>query len=303
MSAYIRPKSLTEATAARAEHADYTILAGGTDLLVAANTKPAPVGVIDLFGLSELRGIERADNGSLRIGAATTYSDLLESEICRFSTPCLWAAAREVGALQIQARGTVGGNIATSSPVGDTLPIWLALGAEIELVNVEGSRRVPYDQFCTGYRKTAMAANELIEAIHVPALAKGTAQFWRKMGTRKAQSISKVMVAATATVSNGVISEIRIGLGAVADRPIRARKAEAFAKGRSPTDAAAGIGPVLAAEIVPISDVRSSADYRKNVAVNVVSRFLLSLARPESPPATSSAASASSEVSDSSSSE
>src|SRR5690606_35615560 len=115
--------------------------------------RPQPPGVIDLFGLAPLRGIREEQDGAVRIGAGTTYADVLGSALVAELFPALRACAREVGALQIQERGTVGGNIATSSPVGDTLPVWLALDAELELGATSGRRTVPYHAFCTGYRK------------------------------------------------------------------------------------------------------------------------------------------------------
>jgi CO/xanthine dehydrogenase FAD-binding subunit len=190
--------------------------------------------------------------------------------------PTLAAAAREIGALQIQARGTIGGNIANSSPVGDSLPVLLALDASIEVRSKRGERRIPYAEFCTGYRTTALAADELITNVSVPVPAPGTRLLWRKVGTRRAQSISKVMAAAAITVEAGRITAARIGLGAVADRPIRAIAAEQALIGRAPgPEAAAAAADALAAAIRPISDVRSTADYRLDVARNVVARFVL----------------------------
>ena len=279
MSAYLRPTSLGEAAAMRAEHPSFTVLAGGTDLLVASNHKAAPAGIIDVFGLRDIHGIENRDDRSIRIGAATTYAEILESELCRHALTSLWESAREVGALQIQARGTVGGNIATSSPVGDTLPVWLALDAEIELISAaRGSRLVRYDEFCTGYRVTELGDDELIASIIIPPRPKGLRQFWRKMGTRRAQSISKVMVAAAAALDeNGVVSHVRVGLGAVADRPVRARAVEAAVLGDKPGSVEASVRAALRSEIKPIDDVRSSAAYRLTVAENVVCRFFATL--------------------------
>lgn len=273
MTGYLRPATLDEAIAARAAHPDWVVLAGGTDLLVAANQKPEPPGFIDLFGLADIRGVSDS-GGEIVIGAATTYADLLASELIATELPMLRAAVREIGALQIQARGTVGGNLGTSSPVGDTLPVWLALDAEIELAGPGGRRRIAYDQYCTGYRQTVLAAGELIAAVRVPPRPAGLTQLWRKTGTRRAQSISKVMVAATAVVAGGVIEHVRIGLGAVADRPVRARGAEAAAAGRRPADAEPLVRAAIRSEIKPIDDVRSTAEYRLAVAENVVGRFI-----------------------------
>ncbi len=282
MSEYLRPGSLDEALASRRAHPDYVVLAGGTDLLVGATRKPDPPGVIDLFGLAPLCGITGEADGAIAIGAATTYAAILKSELITRELPSLAAAAREVGALQIQARGTLGGNIATSSPVGDTLPVLLALDAEIELVSEErGSRAVAYEQFLVGYRKTAMAGDEIITRVLVPPRPPAARHYWRKMGTRRAQSISKVMVAACAQLVGGRIGYVRIGLGAVADRPVRARAAEAALAGLAPgPEAAARARAAVAGEIRPIDDVRSTAAYRLAAAQNAVARFVESLAEP-----------------------
>ena len=281
MTAYLRPSSLDEALAARRDHASYVVLAGGTDLLVSVNRRPPPPGIIDLFGLGALCGIAMEANGGVSIGAATTYAEILRSSIVRTQLPCLAEAAREVGALQIQARGTLGGNMATSSPVGDTLPVLLALDATVELASARGQRSVPYTEFITGYRQTALAADELIVRISFPPVPSGARQFWRKMGTRRAQSISKVMVAGCARVRDGVIEHVRIALGAVADRPVRALAAEAAVLGQAPGPKTAKLArQAVADSIRPIDDVRSTAAYRLAAGANVVSRFIEGLAEP-----------------------
>jgi len=276
MTAYLRPASLDEAVAARAAHPDWMVLAGGTDLMVNANHRPAPVGILDLWALGELRGITAGDDGALRIGAATPWLDVVESRRVAERAPILVAAAREIGALQIQARGTIGGNVGTSSPVGDSLPVLLALDATIELRSAEGARIVPYREFCTGYRTTVMGPDELIAAVHVPAQHPAARQLWRKVGTRRAQSISKVMAAAVLRVEGGRFVEARIGLGAVAERPIRATAAEAALLGAAPDPAAAdAAAAALAGTLRPINDVRSTAAYRLTVVQNLIRRFVL----------------------------
>lgn len=276
MTDYLRPRSLDDALRARAEHPDYIILAGGTDLMVGASHREEPAGVIDVFGLAPLVGINRTGDGAVRIGAATTYRQLLTDDLIARCAPALAAAAREVGAVQIQARGTIGGNVGTSSPVGDTLPVLLALDASVEVASTGGERTVPYEDFCTGYRTTSLAADELIVAIRIPAAAADMRQFWRKVGTRRAQSISKVAVAAAARLGDdGAVANARIGLGAVRERPIRARAAEAELIGQVPSDEVADrVRDAVQQDISPIDDVRSSADYRRAVAGNVVARFV-----------------------------
>ena len=272
MTAYLRPTDDAHAIALRAAHRDYLVLAGGTDLLVAAHHKPVPVGVLDIAG--RFAGITLDATGA-RIGAGTTWRAIATSLELAATWPILPAAAREVGALQIQSRGTIGGNLATSSPVGDGLPVLLALDATIHLASVRGARAVPYREFCTGYRTTALGPDELITAITLAPPAPGTYLGWRKVGTRAAQSISKVMAACAITVEDGVISAARFGVGAVADRPLRATTAEAAAVDQ-PANAATGaaVAAALRTAITPIDDVRSTARYRLEIAGNLLARFV-----------------------------
>jgi CO/xanthine dehydrogenase FAD-binding subunit len=275
VTAYLRPRDLDEALAHHAAHPDHVVIAGGTDLLVNANHKPAPPGLLDLWRLPDL-GFIRPEAATIVIGAGTTWHELeRHPRVARDLAP-LAAAAREIGALQIQARGTIGGNVGTSSPVGDSLPVLLALDAELELASVRGRRRVPYRTFCTGYRRTLLAADELIVAVHVPIPAAGTRTAWRKVGTRRAQSISKVMGAAAITLDGDVVVAARIALGAIADRPIRVTAVEDAVRGLRLGDAAAAARAAIAAAIHPIDDVRSSASYRALVAANLVARFFTS---------------------------
>jgi CO/xanthine dehydrogenase FAD-binding subunit len=277
VTAYLRPRSLDEALDARAAHRDWVVLAGGTDLLVGSAARSSPPGVLDVFGLAALGAIDADPDGGVRIGAGVTYAALLASPLVARELPALWACAREVGALQIQARGTVGGNLVTSSPVGDTLPVWLALDAEVELARSGARRILPYARFLTGYRTTALAPDEIVTAIRIPPRPPALVQGWRKVGTRRAQSISKVMLAAAATIADGRVADVRIALGAVADRPIRVPSAEAAARGLAPAAAAAAARAALVEAITPIDDVRSTADYRCEVAGNLVARFLAGL--------------------------
>ena len=275
---YLKPTTLADACAARAAHPDYVLLAGGTDYMVGVHHRPDPPGVIDLFGLDGLGGVEETD-GAIRIGAGTTYAQLLRSEVVRERLPALFECAREVGAVQIQERGTLGGNMATSSPVGDTLPVLLALDARVVLGSVRGERTVPYHGFCTGYRKIDLAADELIVAVELPRPPQGLVQFWRKVGTRRAQAISKVMVAACARLDDeGVIAHVRLAMGAVADRPVRLEQTEALLLGKAPSEALAQQArDEVRREIVPISDVRSTKDYRLSAAANLAARFVRTL--------------------------
>jgi xanthine dehydrogenase small subunit len=276
-TAYLRPASLAEAVAMRADHPDWLVLAGATDAMVNAPHRPVPAGIIDVWALPALVGV-RADAGSLVIGAATPWRTIQQDAGVLGSIPILAAAAREIGALQIQVRGTIGGNVATSSPVGDSLPVLLALDAVVELASVRGRRDVPYRDFCVGYRKTAVAADELIAAVHVPMPAAGTRLFWRKVGTRRAQSISKVMAAAAIRLDGDIVVSARLAIGAVADRPIRALAAEAAVVGQQVAVAADGAAAAVLSSIRPIDDIRSTAEYRLEVAANLVRRFVLASA-------------------------
>jgi CO/xanthine dehydrogenase FAD-binding subunit len=269
---YLRPRDLDEALAARAAHPDWMMLAGGTDLMVNANHKPEPAGILDLWRLEALCFIRVADGG-VAIGAGTTWHEVERHAAIQKTWTPLALAAREIGALQIQARGTLGGNVGTSSPVGDSLPVLLALDAELEVASVRGSRRVPYREWCTGYRTTLLAPDELIIAAHLAAPDASTRTTWRKVGTRRAQSISKVMGAAAITLDGGVISSARVALGAVANRPIRVTAVENAVRGLSPAKAADAARAALRTAITPIDDVRSTAIYRHEVAENLVARF------------------------------
>ncbi|HEX3477119.1 MAG TPA: FAD binding domain-containing protein [Kofleriaceae bacterium] len=272
MTAYLRPRDLDEALAARAAHPDWMVLAGGTDLMVNANHRPAPPGILDLWRLAELCFVRHAD-GEIAIGAGTTWLEVERDPAVQAHLAPLAAAAREIGALQIQARATLGGNVGTSSPVGDSLPVLLALDAALEVASPRGRRRVPYCDWCTGYRTTQLAPDELIVAAHVPVPGPATRTAWRKVGTRRAQSISKVMGAAAITLDGDVVVDARIALGAVANRPIRAVAAEAAVRGLRLADAADAARAAVASAIHPIDDVRSTASYRREVAGNLVARF------------------------------
>ncbi len=272
MTDYVRPRNLDEALAQRATHPDWMVLAGGTDLMVNATHRPAPAGIIDLWRLPGLNSITATDVG-VTIGAGSTWYEVEHHPAIVERWLPLALAAREIGALQIQARGTLGGNVGTSSPVGDSLPVLLALDAELELASVRGRRRVPYRDYCVGYRKTLLAPDELIVSASLPAIPASTRTTWRKVGTRRAQSISKVMGAAAITLDGGVVTAARVALGAVAERPIRIAAVESAVVGLAPDKAAEAARAALRSAIKPIDDVRSTASYRREVAENLVARF------------------------------
>jgi CO/xanthine dehydrogenase FAD-binding subunit len=273
MTDYARPRELGEALELRAAHPDWMVLAGGTDLMVNANHRPAPAGILDLWRLRELGGIE-AGADAVTIGAGATWSEVERHPLIRERLAPLALAAREIGALQIQARATLGGNVGTSSPVGDSLPVLLALDATLEVASVRGRRRVPYHAWCTGYRTTQLAPDELIVSATLPLPGPKARTTWRKVGTRRAQSISKVMGAAAIELDGDTVASARVALGAVADRPIRIAAVEDAVRGqRLGAAAAEAARAALRGAIRPIDDVRSTAAYRRDVAENLVARF------------------------------
>ena len=240
-----------------------TPIAGATDLFVALNFGTlVSRRFLDIWRLDELRTIE-ANADTLMIGALVTYTDLIRSPIVAARLPMLIEAARLVGGPQIQDRGTIGGNIANASPAGDSLPILAAVDATVVLRRTAGERRVGFNQFYTGYRASVRRPDELIVAVEIPAVS--GRQWFRKVGTRAAQAISKVVIAG---VRDGRAA--RIALGSVAPTVVRARQAEeALANGATIDDAV----EVLRHEIVPIDDVRSTSEYRRLVSGNLVRRF------------------------------
>jgi CO/xanthine dehydrogenase FAD-binding subunit len=256
------------------------VLAGGTDSMVpSARAAAGPVkGVIDLFTVDELHCID-ATFETMRIGACTTYAELLASGALRATLPLLAAAAREIGAEQIRERGTIGGNVVTCSPVGDMLPGLLALDAGVVVASERGSRTVEYERFVRGYRDVDLAPDELLVAVEIPRPDPGTVQHWRKVGTRAAQSIAKLSFAATARLHDGRATHVRVAFGGVADHPIRLHDVEAIVEGAVPDGALAVTArDAVLGSLHPITDVRSSADYRRDVAANLVARFVSGLA-------------------------
>jgi xanthine dehydrogenase small subunit len=240
------PATLGEAFATLAESPARPI-AGGTDLMVALTGElgAPPDRVLDLWRLDELRGIS-LDGGHLTLGALTTYTDIRRSGLCREHLPALVEASATIGAAQIQNRGTIGGNIANASPAGDTLPVLLALDAAFVVGSARGERIVPADHF-------------------------------RKVGTRRAQSISKVVLALSYRDAgpSAPWSDVRLALGSVAPTPIRAHATEAVLEGRPATpEVADEAAETLAGELQPIDDVRSTAEYRRLVAARVLHRLI-----------------------------
>lgn len=254
-------------------------IAGGTDVMVQyAAGSLAGRKLVSIWNLPELRRVEVFPD-EIRIGAGCTYTDLRQHEVICREFPLVVSAARWTGGIANQNRGTLGGNIVNASPAADSLPALLAYEADLALCSARGERRVPYVQFHTGYKKMQMASDELIRSICVPRRFSGYLGYARKIGARNAQAISKVCIAALGTISEGVVTDIRIALGSVAPVPLRLARTEDLVRGKA-------IQPSLleqarktaAAEIRPIDDIRSSAAYRSTVAANLVVEFLERLA-------------------------
>ena len=255
---YLHPKDLQDAVQLSRTTPGCRPLAGGTDLMVmlhARTLRPPPRAVLDVWSLSELKGVRRVD-GVVEIGAAESYTGIIRSAEAQQHLPALVAAARTIGAAQIQNRGTLGGNLTNASPAGDTLPVLLAYDAVV----VTDRRSIAIDRFFTGYRQTALQPDELITAVRFPL---DRQVVFRKVGTRAAQAISKVVIAVCRQPA-------RVAIGSVAEVPLRASRAEAaLASG----DVGGAIAAVTA-DIRPIDDVRSTATYRHAVTQNVLRELL-----------------------------
>ena len=275
------PRDLGEALRLLAEGPGaWRPFAGGTDLMVLFEAgRLAHKKFFSIRHLEELRGIDESE-GHVTLGALTTYSDVRRSGTLRREFPMLCAAARETGGLAIQNRGTVGGNIANASPAADTPPALLAYGAEVELVSAAGARWVAYDEFHTGYKQTSMRPDELLARVRVRRPREGAVQHYRKVGTHRAQAISKVCFAGLAEVVDGRVGDIRLAFGSVAPTVLRCRRTEDALKGRALDESTSEAAhAALAAEVVPIDDVRSTARYRARVASNLLTEFLSQLGR------------------------
>jgi CO/xanthine dehydrogenase FAD-binding subunit len=281
-----RPASLAElcrTLSTRAVRKEKTVLlAGGTDWIVERRLAPLespddlPL-VLDVSRLPEMRTIHVAKEHAA-IGAAATFLEIKSHPVLSRRVPVLTAMAREVGAVQIQARGTLGGNLATASPAADGAAALMALDADVVLASVTGERRVPLTQFFTGYRATRRAENEAIVRVEFALPGTGAHQMWRKVGTRAAQAISKVAFAAVVEFEHG--RGVRAGFGMASVAPVTASL---------PTVRALALAPILASvseeeleaatrrDITPIDDLRSTAAYRAHVAVALVKCFFRSL--------------------------
>jgi CO/xanthine dehydrogenase FAD-binding subunit len=270
------PSSLADALALlNREPGVWKPFAGGTDLMVLLEAGKLPHrNYINIWSLHELRGIEVTDL-YITLGALTTYTDVQSHPVLQNEFPMLCQAASETGGLAIQNRGTIGGNIVNASPAADSPPALLAYDAEIELISTDGSRWLPYRGFHTGYKQMLIGPTELLSRVRMPRNTRGAMHYYRKVGTRKAQAISKVCLAALAKLDDDQISDCRIALGSVAPIVVRCVQTEDALRGRKPdTGTIKSACDALSQEISPIDDIRSTADYRLQVAKNLLTDFL-----------------------------
>ncbi|WP_181775369.1 FAD binding domain-containing protein [Amycolatopsis pittospori] len=275
---FLRPSSLTEALAVKAERPDAVPIAGGTDVMVELNfDHRRPGALLDLNRVTELAEWTETD-GRIRLGASVPYVRVI-AELGEV-LPALAMASRTVGSPQIRNRGTVGGNLGAASPAGDTHPVLLVLGAEVEVASVRGTRLIPAEEFYLGVKRNALEQDELITAVHLPAAA-GPQQF-AKVGTRNAMVIA---VCSFAVALHLDTREIRAAVGSAAPTPRRATAAEEFLTTELPWSTKASIadsvkrrfGELVSRAASPIDDVRGSADYRKH-ALSVLARRTLTWA-------------------------
>lgn len=264
----LRPGEIGEALRLLAE-APATIVAGGTDVFPALGARPAPGRVIDLTAVKGLRGILRSAAG-WRVGAATTWADILRADLPPFFD-ALKEAARQVGSVQIQTTGTVAGNICNASPAADGVPVLIAMEAEVELASASGTRRIALADFITGPRRTGLRPGELVVALHLPDRPGAVSRF-EKLGSRSYLVISIVSAAAILWAEDGRVAGARIAVGAASPVPIRLPNAEAALQGRALADLAGAVKPSHLAALTPIDDVRATADYRREAALVLIRR-------------------------------
>ena len=265
---YSAPRSLSEMFETMAQHQpSLKLLAGGTDLLV--DLKHAPNGpelVVDLAGVSELKGIEETPAG-LRIGAMVTHTEIQQSPLIAQYAPAMIAAAATIGSVQTRNMGTIGGNLVTCVPSMDSGPVLVALDAQVTVAGPEQQRSLPLLEFFVGPRQTALTPDEVLVDILIPTAMLGRPTSFRKFGLRKGQALALVNAAASVAVENDRIIEVRIALGAVAPTVIRAVAAEHILVGKEPndTDALREAAALAVTEARPIDDFRASIAYRREL--------------------------------------
>ena len=274
MGVYLRPRCLEEALSALAR--PHTVLAGGTDFYPARVGRAIGEDVLDIGGIADLRGITEGEPG-WRLGATTTWSELIESDLPPLFDG-LKQAARDVGGRQIQNAGTLAGNICNASPAADGVPCLLALDAEVELAGPASRRRLKLRQFITGVRRTALAPGELVVGLHVPRPRHEAESAFLKLGARRYLVISIVMAAATLEFVDGRVAAARVAVGACSPVAERLPALEAALVGAGRDGLAAAVDAAQLSPLSPIDDVRGSAAYRRDSVVTVLRRLLAGFA-------------------------
>ena len=264
------------------EPGEWTPIAGGTELMVAhAAGRLAAAKLVSLWGIGELRFIESGPD-SIAIGAGATFTDIRHHADIAADLPLLARAATWIGGIANQSRATLGGNLVNGSPAADSSPALLVYDAEVELISVRGTRRVGYSDFHTGYKTNALAADELLYAVHIRRRFSGHRQYLRKVGTRRAMAIAKVALGGTALVADGVIGEVRLAVASLAAYPTRLYRTEDAVRGkRVDGGLIRNARAALLGEVLPIDDIRSTAEYRRRVAANLLEEFLVELQERE----------------------
>jgi CO/xanthine dehydrogenase FAD-binding subunit len=276
----VTPATLPDALALLASDPSAHPFAGGTDLMVLLEAgQLPPARYVSLWHCRELRGIAETTAG-VSVGALTTFTEIRHASALVRDYPLLPIAAAETGGVATQNRGTIGGNIANASPAADTPPALLVYDAELELYSSAGTRRLPYAAFHLGYKKMDLRQGEIIARVHLPRQRTSEQQEWRdyyrKVGTRRAQAISKVCLAGSVLLEGLLVRDIRIALGGVAPTVVRAGRTEQTLRGsRLDHDRLEQAAAALASDISPIDDIRSTAAYRASVASNLLRDFLL----------------------------
>lgn len=272
MIRYAKPTTLEAALALLAE-GPWRILAGGTDFYPALGNRPPRENVLDINGLSELRGISETPD-HIVIGARTSWTDLIRHDLPP-AFDGLKLAAREVGSVQIQNMATVAGNLCNASPAADGVPPLLTLDAEVEIRSAAASRRLTLDRFILGNRHTALQPDELVTAIRIPRASAAGASGFFKLGARRYLVISIAMAAARLAIANGVVEQAMVAVGSCSAVARRLEGVEAALRGTAVADIAAAIAGAEIGELSPIDDIRASADYRHEAAREIVTRAVL----------------------------
>jgi len=274
----ITPDRLNDTLDLIARDNQWKPFAGGTDLMVLLEAGKLPhKNYVNIWQLDELRGIEVMED-HVTLGALTTYTEVQEHSVLQKEFPMLCQAARETGGIAIQNRGTLGGNIVNASPAADSPPALLAYDAELEFVSKSGTRRIEYAAFHQGYKQMDIRPDELVKSIRLPRHRQMLTHYYRKVGTRKAQAISKVCFAGAAAMDDERITHVRIALGSVAPIPLRCRLTESVLLNQLIDDeTVAKAAQTFAQEISPIDDVRSTRNYRLQVSLNLLNDFILRL--------------------------